>query len=144
MKKYLLDKLLLLITTILIIIGIIFIPNLYGKRLSTILILLFGILGLERSKEVLLFPLDLIIGEKTRMCYYSSNYTWAYQYDFFTKERCDHWKFIENNKVFWLTVPIRSLKRGETYEKLLPPEKRKLIIKYYRLSKILISWEEAA
>lgn len=138
MKKLLLDELLVLVICILMIVGI---PLLYGPRLSTILIFAIGMSAVVICKEVILFPIDLMLGKKTVICYYSTYDSWVHEYEFFHRERCDRWKFYDNNRSFWLTVPLKTLKRYQTYEQVCPPERKKLRVTFYRLSHVLLSWE---
>lgn len=136
MKVFLLDKGLTLLVGGLIVAAI---PLLFGPITSTILELLTAFIWCLLCKQLLLYPLDLLVGKKKRMCYFHSCVS-TDKYEFFRKRWFCTWRFVSENSRMDLTVPFScSIAKIESEE--TPPKNVLLIIVYYPFSRILYSWE---
>ena len=136
MKKYIADKL------ILIILGIAFIlyfsytfKFIIALLLDIAIIVLWGLL----CKDVLLLPLDVILGKKCKQVYFSSQAD-VVSYEFF-KRYAVTWNFRFGEKdLIRLLYPI-SVTKEELSSIKKPLNDQKVIIEYYRFSKILLGWK---
>ena len=138
MKLFLLDKGLTLLVGGLIIVSI---PSLFGPIASIILELLTVIVWSFWCKQLLLLPLDIHFGKKTIICYFHSCLS-IDNYEFFRKRGFSKWRFVYENRVIDLTVPLSCLMTNIMSENI-PPNNELIIITYYPLSGVLYSWELA-
>lgn len=136
---FLIDQILFLLIEIGAIIGIaIMAPLSFAFVFDTILIFV----TCYNSYRLLLLPIDLLIGVKTHVVYFSGQSNFE-KCDFFSKKYTCEWKFHwslngENHKVF--LALFNTFSKAEI-ENIIKPEKEKRIkIEYYRFSKILVKW----
>lgn len=138
MKKFILDQSLFLVLGIAI---IIFIPTVCGPFFTlffeVVAILSWGYL----CRRILLLPVDLIIGKVTQTAYFATQ-SGIEDLEFFKSTYCCEWKFIlRTGQTLRLLVPI-AINKKEAY-KLDPPQKDVIHrITYFRLSKILLEWDQ--
>ena len=90
-------------------------------------------------KPFILFPLDLLFGHTEKLCYFSR---WIYKdkYDWFKSKYSLLGEFYDEKHVFYVIVPDCSTKINGA----LPEElscNQQVIIKYYPISGIVISWK---
>ena len=115
------------------------IPSLFGPITSTILELLTVVTWCLLCKQLLLYPLDLLLGKKKSMCFFDSCVS-TNKYEFFRKKGFCIWRFVSENSRIDLTVPLsRSMAKIASEE--TPPKNELLIISYYPFSRILYNWE---
>ena len=139
MKKYIIDRLVLLALGICF---MIYTPYSAGPIFTIIgeitLILSFGIL----CHRVLLLPLDLIVGKKQAVVYF------GYQYcvedgEMITRKHFVEWKFYYgSNQKICLLAPY-AIPKDTLMHPTTPARDQKVKITYYRYSKILCHWEPA-
>ena len=108
-----------------------------------IILLIFGLLLLVGigylCRKLLLFPVDLLFGKMTQIAFF---YHGCLQddYEFFRKVCCFNYVFGNGKEnislIFPTTCPVSEKDNIDD-----PPKNKRLIISYYRFSKILISWE---
>lgn len=139
MKIFLIDQILFLLIEIGAIIGIaIMAPLSFTFVFGTI----FIVVTCYNSYRLLLLPIDLLIGAKTHVVYFSGQSNFE-KCDFFPKKYICEWKVHwslngENHKIFLALFDTFS--KAEI-ENIIKPEKEKRIkIEYYRFSKILVKW----
>ncbi|MBQ6662857.1 MAG: hypothetical protein IJM69_04890 [Firmicutes bacterium] len=133
MKKYLFDKVLVLLLFILIIIAT---PLLFSRIKAILFICLEVYGGSFYCKRILLFPLDLIQGPITETGSFVCPLHPPYRYELFRNTFCCVWKFKVKNKYLELDNPV-SLSQDEISRVVLPPKDQKVQITYYKHSSIL-------
>lgn len=136
MKKYLIDKLLILQIGAWMILAS---SLLFGKRASIIVALFIGIIWSILCKPLLLFPLDLFLGKVSVTGYFSSC-LWIDNYEFFPKKYYCMWRFYISGGRVDLVAPL-SCSKDAIASMHMPPKNQKIIVTYYRFSKLLHSWE---
>lgn len=139
MKKYIIDRLVLLALGICF---MIYTPYSAGPIFTIIgeitLILSFGIL----CHRVLLLPLDLIVGKKQAVVYFSYQYC-VEDGEMITRKHFVEWKFYYgSNQKICLLAPY-AIPEGGILHLTTPARDQKVKITYYRYSKILCHWEPA-
>ena len=137
MKRFIIDQVItLIVLTALIWLDILFSYSFVG---TIIAIPIFAYL----VWRILLFPIDLIVGKKTEIVYFSkqSGAEFLYCYGFIRNTGVYLWDFYHrNNKLLTLLVPIVvNIKKGEEIDQ--PCANAKVRITYYKYSKILCNWE---
>ena len=138
MKKYILDQSIFLVLGIAI---MAFIPIICGPFFSLVFevvaILCWGYL----CRRILLLPVDLVLGKGTQTAYFATQSA-IEDLEFFKNTYFCEWKFIiEKGQTLRLLVPI-AISPKEAY-KLVPPQKDVIHrITYFRLSKILLDWDQ--
>lgn len=138
MKKYILDQSIFLVLGIAI---MAFIPIICGSFFSLIfeiaVILCWGYL----CRRILLLPFDLILGKVTKTAYFAAQ-CGIEDLEFFKNTYCCEWKFnLGNGRTLRLLVPI-SITKTEAYKVVSPPKDVLLRITYFRLSKIILEWDQ--
>ena len=136
MIYFLLDKMLFLIAGISC---ILYFSSIFGPITSFVIDCLVIVTWVFLCKPVLLLPFDLILGRKTETCLFSRHVLFG-KYDFFRNRYYCIWRFYVKNDKIDLIVPA-SLKRNGILSLTEPPKDQTLVITYFRLSKILCSWE---
>lgn len=105
----------------------------------TILLCLASVLNTYR---VLLIPFDWLIGKKTEYAYFSM-LARVERIETSRKSYCMEWKFYYGKqKKLYLLNPI-AYSFEDVYDCPFPEKDKKLKITYWKLSKILLSWEES-
>lgn len=137
MKRFLVDQMLFLLCGIGI---IILIPRYCGPAFSIFLIALAVLSWGFLCRRLLLMPLDFIVGKKTQTVFYATQRT-AYTFEFFNGMHCKEWKFyFGNNQTIYLLYPD-SLTNRNNICLPIPKNDEKVIITYYKHSKILLEIE---
>ena len=139
MKKYIIDRLVLLAWGIW---AMIYTPNragpiftIIGEMMAIFIIVVF-------CHRILLLPLDLIVGKKQAVVYFSLNY-WGAGGETITRKQFAEWKFYYgSNQQIRLLVPY-AVPEGKILDLTTPARNQKVKITYYRYSKILCHWEPA-
>ena len=137
MKKFLIDQVLFLVVGIAIVICIpaCFVPSL-GLIMEIMMIAALAIL----CRRLLLLPLDLIIGKTSKSVYFATQCR-VESLEFFKRPKPCVWKFrFGSNGILLLLNPNTNIKDGTTTADL-PPKDVKLIVTYFRFSKILVDWK---
>ena len=137
MKTYILDRLIVIFIAIFIIMFV-FTPELFNPIFVTVIRLTVIIAFGYACKEVLLLPLDYIIGPVKRECVFSGC-IWTRKLHAIASRVFCVWEFYDNNERIIVVAPV-SCFEYEVASKL-PPDNTKLIITYYRYSRLLKSWE---
>ena len=138
MKKYILDKIILLLFGLFSIVFFFW----YLRECWLVLVpLTLLIIYIYTNKNLVFLPIDLIVGEKKEYMYFVSC-SERIDNEIFNDTYYREFKFIYggNNKEF-LIIP-EALTIEESYKSELPPTKVKLEVCYYKLSRVLISWKE--
>ena len=136
MKVFLIDKGLTLLAGSFFIAVI---PFLFGPVTTTVLELLTAAIWIYLCKQLFLYPFDLLVGKKTKKCFFHSCIS-VDRYEFFRKRGFCKLRFISENSKIDLTVPLTCLiEQIDTEE--MPPQNILLKVSYYPLSKVLSSWE---
>ena len=138
MKKYVIDQFIFLVMGIAI---MILIPTFCGPFFTLIfeiaVILSWGYL----CRRILFLPFDLILGKVTKTVYFAAQ-CGIEDLEFFKNTYCCEWKFnLENGQTLRLLVPIAITKK-EAYKMVSPQKDVKLRITYFRLSRILLEWNQ--
>lgn len=137
MKKYLIDQLLFLLIGIVLIIAIPFVCGpIFAAIFEIVVIFCWGYL----CRRILLIPLDCFLGKETKSAFFTTQ-CGIEEYEFFRGLHCAKWKFyFDKNQTLILLVPdiIITGEGGEIYS---PEKNGKVKITYYKLSKVLLSWE---
>ena len=135
MKTFIFDRLIVIfIAGFFIIVA----PDLYKPIFVMVIRSLFAIACVITCKEVLLLPSDLIVGPVKRECIFSGC-IWTRKLHAIASRVFCVWEFYDNNERIRVIAPV-SCFEYEVASKL-PPESTKLIITYYRYSKLLKSWK---
>lgn len=131
MRKYLIDK------TIFLLIGIILyllIPFIFSGIINIVLRIVLILSWVYLCRRLLLFPLDLIVGQIERIVYFSSQ-NCGEEYEFFRHKFCYEWKFYyDNEETLKLIVPDGVVGMN-------PITDRRIVVVYYKFSKILVKWQ---
>lgn len=141
MKKYILDKVLVFICLVGNAIMLLLLCD--GASVTIILCIISVVVYSCLCWRVLALFLDVLCGSKGKVVQtvYSSGFVWAWEGDVFTKKYCYQWKFRYGSKqkiILWVPASVTK----EEYELIEHPKPdARVKITYYRLSKILISWE---
>ncbi len=139
MKIFLIDQILFLLIEIGVIIGIaIMAPPSFAFVFDTI----FIFVTCYNSHRILLLPIDLLIGAKTHVVYFSGQSN-IEKCDFFSKKYICEWKFHwslngENHKIF--LVLFNTFSEADIKNIIKPEKEKRIKIEYYRFSKILVKW----
>lgn len=138
MKKYLIDQVLFLLCGVLIEIGLVIIFP--GTWFVVFLEVLTAATWLYLCSRLILLPIDLVMGKVKQIVYFSSK-CGRDKLEFFKNTYCDKWRFyFGGNKKLVLLVPVTY--KSETEHGVEPPKSNdKLMITYFRFSKILYRWE---
>lgn len=89
-----------------------------------------------------MLPFDMLSGKKKKTVYFACQGV-VQKLEFFKKLYCCEWKFYYgSNDVMTLLVPEAVTER-EISSREQPERDMKVIITYYRLSKILCGWKSA-
>lgn len=136
MRTLLLDKIITLFTGL----GIIICRSMILERelfslSSLVIILVFAFF----CRELLLCPIDTIIGKQTIICRFKK-VSETGTYLFFRKRCYERWTFYNGSQVINVTNPV-SCSKGELPTMEIPAEGAMVRISYYRLSKLLCDWE---
>ncbi len=136
MKRFLIDRLLLLMAGILIMVLIPFIwDSNFALLLEILVILSWGYL----CRRILLLPLDLFVGKTTQSAYFAGQ-CGIEDFEFIGGSYCYIWKFYyEDNKTLKLLVPS-VVSRNTGHKPIFPQKDGKLEVTYFRFSKVLLSW----
>ena len=139
MKKYIIDRLVLLAWGIWAMIytpyraGPIF--TIIGEMMAIFIIVVF-------CHRILLLPLDLIVGKKQAVVYFSYQYC-VEDGEMITRKHFVEWKFYYgSNQKICLLAPY-AIPEGGILHLTTPARDQKVKITYYRYSKILCHWEPA-
>lgn len=138
MRQYVIDKLIELLIGISIIVMVLTL-TLFGPVASKVIVGLVAIVWGYLDWQILVLPLDLLLGEKEAQACFSKVLCFP-QYEFFRKLYACIWRWDRAERALDLTVPF-SLPRDEIETMPLPPKDVMLDIRYYRLSRILIGWK---
>ena len=133
-KIWLWDKIIILIIGISISLASICLSsNLFWRLLE----IAFLIVVLFLSFPVWLIPLDMIVGTKSKYVYYSS-FASEVDFEIFRKYLSVHLVFYEGKKRIELKLPI-AITDAEliAFDSEAPKKNRRILICYYRFSKIL-------
>lgn len=137
MKKYIVDKLLFLLTGIGIMIAI---PFFCGPIFTIIFETITALSWIGLCWRILVLPLDLLCGKEEKTVYFSRQQDLE-EYEFF-KRNCFEWVFhYGGNQKITLLVPV-SIKKENLASIKCPKKNAPIKITYYRFSKILIDWEQ--
>lgn len=137
MKLYLLDKSLYLLVGILLAIGsCVYFPVVLAVIAVILIALSWGVI----CYPLVLLPIDLVLGERTEMMYFSAQLCLD-ELEFFSKKYTCSWKFWNNKKQLILIMPL-SYTQEQLDQISYPPRDRLLHVTYYPCSKIMISWEQ--
>lgn len=139
MKKFLVDQAVFLAFGIVI---MIFAPFLYNPIVvafaEVITAFSWGLL----CRRLILLPFDMLSGKKKKKVHFACQGT-VQKLEFFKKLYCCEWKFYYGaNGVMTLLVP-EAVTESEMSGRKHPERDMKVVITYYRLSKILCGWEPA-
>lgn len=140
MKKYILDKIIILLFGLFS--SIFLFIYIHGPWFIMVPITAFIVyVFVKSSRNVALIPIDHILGVREGYMFFVSCVN-RYDNEIFNETYYRELKFIYggNSKLF-LIIP-EALSIEESYRSELPPEKTKLKVRYYKLSKVLISWED--
>lgn len=137
MRTYILDKSIVFLVGVGIFIAI---PLLFDPIYSIVLRAVTAIAWLYWCKDLLLLPIDLLLG-KTVQAYRFEGCLTVDQYESFRKKYWCVWRFNNGGKRLTLNVPL-SCSQEETFKRM-PSVGQTLTIAYCRLSGLLCSWEEA-
>ena len=133
MKRYFVDQAIFLLMGIVIAICI---PFICGPISSVVLEIIIALCWGCLCRRILLMPLDLICGPKTKSVCFATQ-VGIEDFEFFKGKHCCEWKFYySNNKILKLLVPLENAND----EKERPIKDEKIDIVYYRFSKILCLW----
>ncbi len=139
MKKYILDKIIVLLFGLFS--SIFLFVYIHGPWFIMVPITAFIVyIFVKLSRNVALIPIDCILGVREGYMFFVSCVN-RYDNEIFYETYYREFKFIYggNDKLF-LIIP-EALSIEESYKSELPPIKTKLKVRYYKLSKVLISWE---
>jgi len=138
MKKYVIDKLCLLLVGIGL---VIFIPHMcYHIWILVIAFEIMTILSVGYlCKSIIFLPLDLILGKQEEIIVFKRVDN-VQEYEFFRNTCFCEWIFNSRNGTVILINPV-AMKEEEIYAMEQPLHEQKVRIYYYRYSKILCSWE---
>lgn len=146
MKYFVLDRVLLFLVSTIISVWYLIQVNKHIQDLTVsrvIILLLFGVLLIISTaylcREVLLLPIDFIIGKKTKICYFHHGFL-RDDYEFFKKVCCFIWVFGDGKENIALTFPT-SYPITQKDAVMFPPTRKRIKITYYRFSKMIYSWE---
>lgn len=138
MKKYVIDQFLFLTVGIAI---IALIPLFCGPIFTYIFEIVVILSWTYLCLRILLLPIDLILGKVTRTVYFATQ-SGIEDLEFFKNMHCCEWKFnLENGQTLMLLVP-KAITLQEVDKLVFPPKNVKLKITYFRLSKILLEWNQ--
>ena len=138
MKKYVIDQFLFLAVGIAI---IALIPLFCGPIFTYIFEIVVILSWTYLCRRILLLPIDLILGKVTRTVYFATQ-SGIEDLEFFKNMHCCEWKFnLENGQTLMLLVP-KAIILQEVDKLVFPPKNVKLKITYFRLSKILLEWNQ--
>jgi hypothetical protein len=90
--------------------------------------------------QIVIFPVDLVLGKLKTTVYYSS-VAYFHKYEFFKGVYCEWKLYWGDNRTLTLTVPDASGRNPTTIAH--PQQDEKVVICYYRLSRILVEWHKA-
>lgn len=140
MNFFYIDKLIWLMIMIL---GDIFYIHIIDGLFLAFWIPFFSFLVGFQAKELLLLPLDMICGKKEKTMYFWREVNHI-DLDFFPKRKTSVWHFIYSQKGINykvnLLMPI-ALEEKQIEYMDRPQIHDKIKVTYYRLSKIICSWE---
>lgn len=88
-------------------------------------------------KELFLYPIDLICGLKQAECYFSRQSNSAYGFIFLRKWSCNAIRFYKGQEEL---LELKYCTLGSECVSN-PPSKTKLMVTYYRFSRLMIDWE---
>lgn len=140
MKKYIIDKIIVLLFGLFSIVFLFI--YIHGPLFIMVPIMIFiAYVFVKLSKNVAFIPIDCILGAREEYMFFVSCVN-RYDNEIFNETYYRELKFIYggNDKLF-LIIP-EAISIEESYKSELPPTKTKLKVRYYKLSKLLISWEE--
>lgn len=137
MRKYLIDQIIFLIVGIGIMICL---PHFCGPIFTLVFEVMAALSCGYLCRSVLLLPLDLLYGKVTHDAYFA-NQCGIENYEFYKGKYCIELKFYYgNNQTLMLLAPDVTPEEKLCSMKL-PDKDKKLIITYFRFSKILLNWE---
>lgn len=140
MRKYIFDKLFVLLTVVGLMISVPFVWGSVGTVImEAVLALGYGYM----CWRVLILPLDLLHGSQSLevKTVYSAELVYIERYHIFSKKYCFEWKFYYgSNQTITLLVPA-SVTKEELDSIDCPRQDAPIRITYYHFSKILIHWE---
>ena len=136
MRKYILDQILFFVIEVLCIVGVYYYC---GVKFTLLLCIVFLPALFYLCRRLLVLPLDLLLGKETKVVYFSKLDS-IQNYDIFSKRHNVIWTFYYgNNSKLKLLVPISATK--EELLNIKQPSTDDIVeVTYYRLSKILCSW----
>ena len=104
---------------------------------SIVLALLVILCSMYSSRRIVLLGIDKIIGKKTAVACFKENVD-RQELQFIKRTYCYIWELVdENGSTLRLMIP-----EATTKDSIMQPKKdRKLRIEYYKMSRLLISWE---
>lgn len=112
-----------------------FIP-LIALLIDIIIVVVWGRL----CRGILLLPFDLMLGKKQKQVYFCCQ-TGVESYEFFRNRNAFKWKFRYGEEhLIELLYPL-SVKKAENLTINKPSNDQKVMIEYYKFSKVLVRWE---
>ena len=145
MKRYFLDQIMQLIIGVLLSIGA---ANIYLSCnvtnipivkvcLFIYLVVLPPIVFAYNSRHIILIPLDLLVGKRTKKMYYSGI---AYRdtYEFFRSGAVSILKFYGDGREKLLLISPEM----QSKQKELPVVNEKVVVEYFAITKILLNWQQ--
>ncbi len=136
MKTFIIDKVLIFLVSGSLFILLFLLEDFSTKEAIKWVLGIIILWGLG-CRELFLLPIDLLLGKSSKTCVFYSC-TYVDKYEFFRKRYYFCYHFVVGIKDVFLLNPI-AYKINDEVE--LPPKDKKIKITYYRLSKLLLSWE---
>ena len=135
MRAFIIEKLVILFTGVAIAIGT---PFAFQPTLATILIILITLIWGCWCREILLLPLDLLLGVKSEEMYFSRLF-FIEHCEFHRGKKYAIWQFYRGDqKIRRLIVP--EFKKEKDILSDIPKADQKMLVKYYQLSRIVVTY----
>lgn len=137
MRKYLIDQIIFLIVGIGVMICL---PRFCGPILTLVFEVMAAPSWVFLCRRILLLPLDLLYGKVTHNAYFATQCGIEY-YEFYKGKYCIELKFYYGKNQTLMLLASDATPEEELCSMKLPDKDKKLIITYFRFSKILLDWE---
>lgn len=136
MKRFIKDQCLFFVVGLLILGYLVFVFRKrlwFGLLLDAIILLPI----LYVCRRLIVLPLDMLMKPKTQELRFAAK-TGSHELQYFREYYCYEWEFrAENGRTLRLMIPEATKQKS-----IIQPNKDRLVrIRYYRLSKLLLSWE---
>lgn len=136
MRAFIIEQLMILLSGVALAIGI---PYAFKPILARILIILIALIWGCWCREILLLPLDLLLGAKSEEMHFSRLF-YIERCEFHPGKKYAIWQFYrDDHKIRRLIVP--ALKKEKALLSDIPKADQKMFVKYYQLSKIVVTYK---